>query len=265
MQVVLGTWDTRYPLRSELLSRTALKTANYTAAAGELVQFDLSGASANVTMTLPLTPTAGQQVGAQLLIGHATWNLVVALNSKPFRGGTSDIRCFDLCLAGDTVVFEYVDGTTGWVPVLDRLRPHRAQIKRSAGAAAQAVTVNGGLTTIQFDTNERQVGLGVDLSAESITPRRKGIYEFIAQAQLTALADQSRVQAFLNGPTDTIAFPEQFISYGTTIADHVGGTQEYLVDAGTAVTFRVQVVHNAGTGTPAMGAGTRLLAREMRD
>lgn len=265
--VAVGNFDTRYVLRTEMLSRTATKTANYTAVAGELVQFDLSGASANVTMTLPASPTAGQQVGVTLLIGHATYNLVIALNSSAFRGGTDDIRYFDLCLAGDLLVLEYVDSTTGWVPVLDRIRPHEAQLHRTTSATpAVALTVNGGVVDLQFDSIDKQVGLTALTSTPwTITTRRKGNYELHAVAVATSVEDQSRAAVYVHGLATLRALAEQQASYGAaTVLVLTGVATLWDTAAGTALKMQMQIVRNVASGSPTLSSGTRFTLKETR-
>lgn len=266
MRVPVGTWDTRYPLRSELLSRTALKTASYTAVAGELVQFDLSGASADVTLTLPATPTAGQQVGALLTSGHATYNLIVALNSSAFRGGTQNIRCWDLCMAGDLAVWEFIDSTTGWIPVLDRIMPHRAKLRRDV-ALSNHLQIGGGLVSpIQWDTIEEQIGCGASVSTHAITPRRLGRYRILQQVNAAAVPDNTRLVVLPAGPSNVKSYPDNFVRWGAASALIAGGTQTLSVSKGTAITTTAQLVASGVVGGTqhAMGANSIFEVEEVR-
>jgi hypothetical protein len=264
MQVPVGNLNATFVLRSEMLSRSTLQTESLTGTAGTLYQFDLSGASADVTLTLPASPSAGQQVGVMLLGASSLYNLITALNSSAFRGGTSDIRYFDLCLAGDTVVFEFIDSTTGWVPVLDRIRPHRAELQRITGAASQTPTVNGGLFTVNFNNIALQVGCGADLTADSITPRRKGIYRADASTLVAGLADQTRVAAYLSVSAVLRAFREGVTSYGATSPAYSGGSVTMEIAKGATLLSRAQVVRSAVSGSPSVDE-CYFTVREVRD
>jgi len=104
-----GTAAWSYPV-PEL---TASKTADYTAAAGDWALFDLSAASADVTLTLPATPSVGDRVVVTQTTKHATWKLVVARNGSNVNGGTT-MTDFDMTTNGGTCVFTYVGGSAGW-------------------------------------------------------------------------------------------------------------------------------------------------------
>lgn len=82
------------------------KTANYTAASGDGIIADTSGGS--FTITLPATPTEGDQV---ILADGADWtvnNLTVARNGSTIEGDTNDLS---LDIGNIQVTFIY-DGTT---------------------------------------------------------------------------------------------------------------------------------------------------------
>lgn len=93
---------------------TAMKTADYTAAAGDWARFDLSAAGADVTCTLPATPSVGDRVVVTLATKHATHKLVVARNGSNVNGVTT-MTDFDMTTDGGTCVFTYVGGNAGWI------------------------------------------------------------------------------------------------------------------------------------------------------
>lgn len=72
---------------SKVLVATAVKTANYTAVASDLVIANTSGGA--FTVTLPATPGFGQRVGIALLT--AGNNLTVGRNGKNIDGAAADL------------------------------------------------------------------------------------------------------------------------------------------------------------------------------
>jgi hypothetical protein len=92
-------------------SWVAVKTANYTASAGEGVFCNTTGGS--FTLTLPSSPTQGDEVSFVDYAGTFDSNaLTVGRNSQPIQGAASDLTV-SIERAANTLV--YVDGTQGWL------------------------------------------------------------------------------------------------------------------------------------------------------
>ena len=89
----------------------AVKTSNFTAAAGQGVFCDTS--SAAFTLTLPASPSIGDEVAFKdYAKTFDTNNLTIARNSSKIEGGTADLTV-DVEGAGNTLVF--TDSTQGWL------------------------------------------------------------------------------------------------------------------------------------------------------
>jgi hypothetical protein len=92
-------------------SWAAIKTANYTASAGEGVFCNTTGGS--FTLTLPSSPALGDEVSFVDYAGTFDTNaLTIGRNSQPIQGSASDLTV-SVERAANTLV--YVDGTQGWL------------------------------------------------------------------------------------------------------------------------------------------------------
>jgi hypothetical protein len=91
--------------------QSTVKTSGFTATAGEGYFCDTT--SAGFTVTLPATPTAGQQVAVVDYAGTFDTNaLVISPNGNKIEGGTSNLQ-----LSGERegVLLVYIDSTQGWL------------------------------------------------------------------------------------------------------------------------------------------------------
>jgi len=95
------------------LAQQAVKTTSFTAAASQF--FPVNTTSGTVSMTLPSSPSAGDQVGVVDYAGTFDSNALVILpNGSPIQGSVSSKK---LDTEREGVVLQYVDGTQGWLPV----------------------------------------------------------------------------------------------------------------------------------------------------
>ena len=91
--------------------QSSVKTSGFTATAGE--GYFCNTTSAGFTVTLPATPTAGQQVAVVDYAGTFDTNaLVISPNGGKIEGGTSNLQ-----LTGERegVLLVYIDSTQGWL------------------------------------------------------------------------------------------------------------------------------------------------------
>jgi hypothetical protein len=91
--------------------QSTVKTSGFTAVAGE--GYFCNTTSAGFTVTLPATPTAGQQVAVVDYAGTFDTNkLTISPNGNKIEGGTSN-----LLLTGERegVLLVYIDSTQGWL------------------------------------------------------------------------------------------------------------------------------------------------------
>lgn len=91
--------------------RWAIKIAAYTAAANDRILANTTAAA--FTVTLPLTPTAGDTI--RIADSHGQWdsnNLTVDRNGENIRGAGSNITHNTQWLK---ITYVYVDATVGWI------------------------------------------------------------------------------------------------------------------------------------------------------
>jgi hypothetical protein len=90
------------------------KTASYTATASQLAPINLTSVSADLTVTAPATPSAGDWFGYYISGVNSVNQITLNRNGNTVNGGTST-TAFNMAARGDHAVWRYLSGT--WVPV----------------------------------------------------------------------------------------------------------------------------------------------------
>jgi len=109
----------------------SVQTSSFTAASGK--GYPINTTSSAITLTLPASPSAGDEVAILDYAGTFGTNAVtVARNSSNIQGVATDAT-----IGSDnrSVTFVYIDGTKGWIPVNDNT---------TANYGALYVTATGG-------------------------------------------------------------------------------------------------------------------------
>lgn len=94
------------------------KTSNYTAVAGDRIRAQLS--SADLTITLPLAPSTGDEIEIQRLDVTAN-SLIIDPNGKPFKSVASKDGLLNNGNIGLSERISFVDNIIGWLPQNDQL------------------------------------------------------------------------------------------------------------------------------------------------
>ena len=106
-----GCWSIIFCEVSGGTSWQAVKTSNFTATAGE--GYFINTTSGTVTMTLPASPSIGDEVAFIDYAGTFDTNtMTVGRNSEKINGATADLTV-SVERAANTLV--YTDGTQGWL------------------------------------------------------------------------------------------------------------------------------------------------------
>jgi hypothetical protein len=112
---------------------TTAKTANFTGVAGN--GYFVNTTSGSITVTLPASPSAGDQVGIKDYANTADTNAIdIARNGSNIQGSAAD---FQITEEGGGATLIYVDATQGWKVISDS----------QASAIGNFVTATGGTIT----------------------------------------------------------------------------------------------------------------------
>jgi hypothetical protein len=145
--------------------QSSVKTSGFTAVAGE--GYFCNTTSAGFTVTLPATPTAGQQVAVVDYAGTFDTNtLTISPNGNKIEGGT-----VNLALTGERegVLLVYIDSTQGWLATsginegTDALSPEPYSIDFlviAGGASGGGGYYAGGGGAGGFRTSTQSVSIG---------------------------------------------------------------------------------------------------------
>lgn len=150
------------------------KTGSFTAAKSNLYSCSLSGQSADIAVTFPSTPAAGDRFGYRLEAAHATNGYKVSPVSGATCAGSTDDTVnlkWGLWIAGEQLIWEY-DGST-WQVAYDGRKAFSAKVRRSTARTVATATA----TAIQCATEDWDVGSAYDSSsAYAYAVKRPGRY-----------------------------------------------------------------------------------------
>ena len=140
---------------SASLRVTDIKTANYAAEPGELVQCDASGGS--FTIGLPANPGVNDRIGVKLLEATGSNSVTVGRNGNAIEGEAGDLV---LSAAGDYHELQY-DGAGQWLALSEsappsatvRFQPPNGRLTLTSGTPIMSGNVTGA-STIYFTPYE---------------------------------------------------------------------------------------------------------------
>jgi hypothetical protein len=144
--------------------QSSVETANFTADAGE--GYFCNTTSAGFTVTLPATPTAGQQVAVVDYAGTFDTNaLVISPNGGKIESGTANL---ELTGEREGVTLVYIDSTQGWLATsginegTDALSPqvYSVDFLVVAGGGGGGRQYGGGGGAGGYRTSTQSVGVG---------------------------------------------------------------------------------------------------------
>lgn len=180
-------------------TNTAVKTAAYTAAAGDRVLVDANGAAGDFAVTLKASPAAGDKIRVAMVTAHATRRVTIADNAELINGGGSNDIYYTLVLVGDEVEFTYDGNAASWLVTYDGIRPQKARLRRDAAQTINSAT----FTKLAFDAEEYDIGgIGDEATNDRVDIRRAGTYQITASGNFaagTGLVATQLAAIYING------------------------------------------------------------------
>lgn len=217
------------------LTEGATQTASFTGVVGTLHPVDLSGASADVLVTFPAAPAAGDSFGWYVKTPKTafTW-CAKPVTTTSIRGVTTHDNKWGLFLLGELLVCRY-DGAT-WQILTDRRIPHYVNV-----SGQKSGMTSGAWNTVDLDSVD---GGNADLastSTDQITIRRKGTYQGTALGSATNLAASARFIVSLWNGAATTELVRAADSYNGSAASNFSAVGPVFNDfaAGDTVTLRL--------------------------
>ena len=179
------------------LTRTAVKTGNYTAAAYDLVPCDVT--SGSFTVTLPTAPANGTRVAAKIITASGTNTVTIAAAGSDVFNKTSGSTSLTLSLSNQAMTAQYDSGI--WTVTSDDLP--LAQLDARYDAAGLAAAVQGNLSTEASARANADSALSSAIGSEA-TSRANA--DTTLQANITAEAARAAAAEATKAPGKLSAF-----------------------------------------------------------
>lgn len=222
------------PILARSFLRPAALTGDATAKSNELGVADLS--STSLTYTLPTAHAPGDRVGLKLGTASGARTATLARDGlNTIDGATSVV----LYVAGDYVEVEWTGST--WLIVSEKLALH---VARGRNTVSQSGIVTSTLTRLALDTIDHDPAGLLDLSNDTYTVRRAGLYRLSAYCAMLGVIDAGEflaIHIYING---TSVKENRFYSPATDTTVFNAFTEDYLLAASNTVEF--YVAHNEG-------------------
>jgi hypothetical protein len=229
------------------LSAWQLKTANYTAGAGDRIRAQLSGL--DLTIACPLNPNVGDEIEIQRLDTTAN-SLIIDPNGKPFKSQAGKDGLFNNGNIGLSERISYVNSAIGWLPQKDLLtyqtRPVSGGGFTNSSLLLHFDEANG--STIIADSSANAIGVTRSGAATISTTQSKfgGSSLYLPGGSAALIADTPTLEFLAND--FTIEFWQNL-----TTADFILGKGNATNAAGSAIAWSYplgfNIYCNGGTDT----------------
>lgn len=179
---------------ARFLREGATKDANFTASKWMLYPVDMSGESADIVVTFPTNPAAGDTFGWYIKTNHASHSYSAeALSTTSIRGSTSHDNKWSCWIKGELLVFRY-DGST-WQVLVDGRIPHMGLMRKTASSTT--ASGSGGAwaqVTADHTADVNNAGI-VDTANNRMVVKRTGSYAIDTAVQIQAVPDTIRIRS----------------------------------------------------------------------
>lgn len=148
--------------------------ANLSAAVNTLYHWDISGLTADRTLTLPTTAAVGDRVAITIATGDDAFEVLITAASgdtlATIAGGTEWSRLF---ITGEVVVMRCIVANTTWIVEHDGRIPQYGVLEDSTGQ-----TVPGDSWTQLLFNSQSSNSSSASHANDRLTARRAGVYNF---------------------------------------------------------------------------------------
>jgi hypothetical protein len=255
---------------------TATKTANYTAVKNDEVLVDTNAAAGDITISMPATPTNGDQVRIVLITDHATRVCKVSRNGSNWKGNYTNLPLaganpedpYWLIIKGDNITCKFMGGTCGWTVIYDNIQFHSGALRQSADLGSS----NGTTITVNFNTvNGPNIGSICDTTNTRFVIRRSGFYNIFLCIQRNVVSGRSypvgansRESVIVNASNPpTYMYNTMYRSNGTTITNNsMAGNLTYTLFLKFGNTVLAQYSNSSGVVNNI--AGSAFTCKEIR-
>ena len=242
-----------------LLATGATKTASFTAVKGELYPISIASLAANIDVTFPAAPAAGDTFGIYVAIQNTTDTAASGFALAPFWGveplattsinGTSYTQAagdglgkWGLMLNGEVLVFRWDAVGSTWVVAQDGRIPQVLNMYRST---AQSISDNTA-TLIQVDLTTVDTWGMIDTTAFKAQIKRGGNFDsylqYNSQSSVMDDGEFTRVQ----DRTDASTNRRSYTTYSSGTSRTALAIASYPIAYAAANDVFIYVVHTQG-------------------
>lgn len=174
---------------------------NLSASVNTWYHWDISGLTAERTLTLPSTAAVGDRVALKITTGDDTYRVVItAASGDTLDGIAGGTGWSGLFISGEVVIVRCIVANTTWIVEFDGRIPCRSRLYRTA-ISPTAELVNSAWTKLSFTEEENARGDTGVLGSNQVVMRRSGVVTVTvcaAVANLTTLTNPTLVTAAAN-------------------------------------------------------------------
>ena len=233
------------------------------AAVNTLYVADMSGWTADRTLTLPATAAVGDRVGVMVNTGDADYEwLITAASGDTLNGVSGGTEWSRVLITGEVLVMRCITANTTWVVDYDgrigeQFRAHADGTNQQNLSTGTGTTLVHGGSGGALKTVAYNVGGSFTQSSGIFFPRRAGRYQISASAVIDSMNDGKYMAVYISHSTDGSTWGESDNKSGicwrgasSAAGLVIGGSGEVTVDAnGTNDRFSLRVFHS-DAGTP---------------
>lgn len=160
------------------------------AAVNTLYVADMSGWTADRTLTLPTTAAVGDRIGLMVTVGDADYEwLITAATSDTLNGVAGGTEWSRLFITGEVVILRCVTANSAWVVEYDGRIPANLVVTGNGSTTQSGLSRNAvtQLTTV-LATVSQNVGDCWDTSNKRVTARRAGVWHIATSVAVVGMA-----------------------------------------------------------------------------